>query len=297
MKKTIFTCLFLLVATISFSQNQQLIIGNQKLPANYSQTDIEIFETYKAQFKDKKEIEFSKLVTQTALFFLGTPYVAHTLELEPEALTVNLTQLDCTTFVETVLALSRTIKAGEPTFEKFMSQLQTIRYRNNTIEDYSSRIHYTSEWLAQNQKKGIIKNITKENGGHPISFDLNIISSNPDRYKQLKNNNQLTNKIREQEIKISALTNYYIPKKEIEQNAKIDSPGKGFKSGDIVAFVTTIKGLDISHIAYIYRDQERLTFIHASSSEKKVIIEDLSLEEYALDSKTNRGIIVARPLY
>lgn len=297
MKKKIITSILLLIVTLSFSQKQHIATNNQQLSANYSEKDIAVFESYKTQFKDKKELDFNKLVTQTALFFLGTPYVAHTLELEPEILTVNLTQLDCTTFVETVLALSRTVKEGNPTFEKFMAQLQAIRYRNGTIEDYSSRLHYTSEWIAQNQKRGVLKNITKENGGREIYFNLNFISSNPTRYKQLKNNSHLTKIIRDSEVKTSALKNYYIPKNEIEQNAQTEANGKGFKSGDILAFVTTTKGLDISHVAFIYKEQERLTFIHASSSEKKVVIEKLSLEEYTLSSKTNKGIIVARPLY
>ncbi len=280
MKNYILSLALFLIATTSFSQN-------------YSAKDKQIFEKYKAQFQDKKESDFNDLITQTALFFIGTPYVANTLEIEPEALTVNLSQLDCTTFVETVLALSRTIRAGQPTFEKFMAQLQLIRYRTSEIEDYSSRIHYTSEWIAQNEQRGILKNITKENSGQEIAFNLNIISSNPERYKQLKNNNPLTKKIRETEIKASALKNYYILKVDIEANRS------GFKSGDIVAFVTTIKGIDVSHIAFIYKEKspkERLTFIHASSGEKKVVVEELTLEQYCLKTKSNKGIIVARPL-
>jgi len=277
----------LLVANASFSQNYT------QYSQHYSEKDKTIFEKYKTEFQDKKNYDFSQLITETALFFLETPYVAHTLEIEPEALTVNLSELDCTTFVETVLALSRTIRAGEPTFEKFMSQLQMIRYRYGKIEDYSSRIHYTSEWIAQNQAKGIVKNITKENGGKEINFTLNIISSNPDRYKQLKNNEALIKKIKETEKVASALKNFYIPKEQIEANIA------SFKNGDIIAFVTTNKGVDISHVAFFYKEQspkEHLTFIHASSSEKKVVIEKLTLEQYTLRSKSNKGIIIARPL-
>lgn len=285
MRKYIILFILLLTATICFSQN-------------YTEQDKAIFEKYKSQFQEKKEHDFNELVTQTALFFLGTPYTAHTLEIEPEALTVNLSQLDCTTFVETVLALSQTIKAGDPTFQKFMTQLQTVRYRTGTIEDYTSRIHYTSEWIAQNEKRKIVKNITRENGGKEIYFTLNIISSNPERYKQLKNNEALIQKIRESEIKASAHQNYYISKTEIEaRGAELNANCTGFKNGDIVAFVTTVKGLDISHIGFIYREQDRLTFIHASSSEKRVVVEKLTLEQYALRSKSNKGIMVARPLF
>src|SRR5512146_1957361 len=54
------------------------------------------------------------------LSFIGTPYVAHTLEVPgPEHLVVNLQGLDCTTFVENVLALSRTVKLKQTGFEVF----------------------------------------------------------------------------------------------------------------------------------------------------------------------------------
>lgn len=281
----------IVLSFIIFIVTAGLLQGQSSVKQNYTAIDQAIFEAYKAKFQDKKEYDFNELITQTALFFLETQYVAHTLEIEPEALTVNLSQLDCTTFVETVLALSRTIKAGDATFEKFMAQLQTVRYRNGSIENYASRIHYTSEWIAQNQKRGIVKNITQESGGKEIYFTLDIISSNPDRYKQLKNNEALTQKIRETEIKASALKNYYIPKGQIEAS------GAEFKNGDIVAFVTTIKGVDVSHVGIIYKEQERLTFIHASSSEQKVVIEKLTLEQYAVRSKTCKGIMVARPIF
>lgn len=270
-----------------------LLIATSSSCQNYTKKDKAVFEAYVAQFQDKKDWELCELITQTALFFLETPYVANTLELEPEALTVNLTGLDCTTLVETVLALSQTIKLGEPTFEKFTTQLQNIRYRNGIIEDYSSRIHYTSDWITQNEQKKFVKNITEENGGKEINFTLNFMTANSDKYKQLENNNALIKKIRETEIKASALKNYYIPKTDIEANSA------EFKSGDIVAFVTTIKGLDVSHIAFIYKEKspkERLTFIHASSGEKKVIVEKLTLEQYCLKSKSNKGIIIVRPL-
>ena len=50
--------------------------------------------------------------------FINIPYVASTLEIaDPEQLVVNLTQLDCTTLVETVLALAITQREGGKTFE------------------------------------------------------------------------------------------------------------------------------------------------------------------------------------
>ena len=50
--------------------------------------------------------------------FLGLPYVGHTLENgDEEHLIVNLHELDCTTFVETVLALTLCDKDDQRTFD------------------------------------------------------------------------------------------------------------------------------------------------------------------------------------
>lgn len=68
----------------------------------------------------EKSLPLDELMIHTALFFRGTPYVASTLEKEPEGLVVNLQELDCTTFAETVLALSRTLREENPTFENFV---------------------------------------------------------------------------------------------------------------------------------------------------------------------------------
>lgn len=262
--------------------SQERIYSNEK--------DKEIFQKYIKEVGAGKYQSFNDLIIATAKFFLETPYVGHTLEIEPEGLVVNLRELDCTTFVETVLALSRTVRDGNATFENFMGNLKNIRYRNGVINDYSDRLHYTTDWIFENERKGLVKNITKDASGKDLDLNLYIMSSNPDRYKQLKGKEVLTSKIKEIEKRATARKNWFIPNTEIEKN------GSAYKSGDIVAFVTTIKGIDISHVAFIYKENGRLTFIHASSSEKRVVIEKHTLEEYAQNSKTNIGIMVARPL-
>jgi hypothetical protein len=283
MKKLLLAAILLITATPIISQT-------------YKPSDKEIFDNYIQSFKSKSELPFYQLVTQTALFFLGTPYVAHTLEKEPEQLVVNLDELDCTTFVETVLALANTIRSKTHTFDNFCHYLQTIRYRDGIIDRYPSRLHYTTEWAADNQKKGLVNNITRENGGTLHNIEVNIISSNPHRFKQLQNNPSFIPEIRKTEQEISSGHYYYIPREEIESHKE------EFQSGDIIGFVTETEGLDITHMAFIYKEpaknnkSERLTFIHASSGKMKVVVEELTLSQYALKTKKNKGIIVLRPL-
>ncbi|HCT94783.1 MAG: hypothetical protein A2X19_06440 [Bacteroidetes bacterium GWE2_39_28] len=280
MKRLAIILFFVFFTHIVNSQNQ-----SQK-----TDKDKEIFERYILHIGDASEISMGDLVTKSALFFLETPYVGHTLEKEPEQLIINLRELDCTTLVETVLALSKTVKEGDPTFEKFGKNLQLIRYRNGVINDYSDRLHYTTDWLYENQKKGLIWNITKESGGIEHNVNLYVMSTNHEKYKQLKGKPGLTEKIRIIEQEATGRKNFRIPASEIEKNRA------SFQNGDMVCFVTKMGGIDISHVAFIYFQGNKLTFIHASSAEMKVVIEKETLMNYSLKSKNGNGIMVARPL-
>ncbi|MGD9771744.1 MAG: N-acetylmuramoyl-L-alanine amidase-like domain-containing protein, partial [Parabacteroides sp.] len=72
----------------------------------YLPSDSLVFEKCMQAMDINKDLPLQDLVVQTALYFEGTPYVASTLEQTPEQLVVNLREFDCTTFVESVLALS-----------------------------------------------------------------------------------------------------------------------------------------------------------------------------------------------
>lgn len=283
MKKTATLLLFFIVSTISYSNDYK--------------KDREIFNNYIEKFKDMSLLSDEQLIIETAKFFIGTPYVAHTLEKSPESLVINLREMDCTTFVENVFALVKTIKdwsknpEGDPLFESFAKNLQLIRYRDGVLDDYSSRLHYTTEWISNNETKGLVKDITKDAGGIEHIKQLNIMSLNKDKYKQLSGDEPLTSKIIEIEKRASKRVNYRIPAESIEQNRA------SFKNGDMVGFVTSTKGIDLSHVGIIYFEGERLTFIHASSTEKRVVIEKLTLEDYCKKSKTNQGIMVVRALF
>ncbi len=99
---------------------------------------------------------------------------------------VNLSALDCNTFVENVLALSRCIKQSKTSFENFKDELTLIRYRDGKIDQYPSRLHYFTDWIFNNEEKDIVKNITEEIGGEKLEMNLSFMSSHPEYYKHLK---------------------------------------------------------------------------------------------------------------
>ena len=231
------------------------------------------------------------LMLQSALFFLDYPYAAATLEgEEEETLIVDLRNFDCTTLVENCLALSRCLQYPAPDMEYFERMLRLIRYRNGLIEGYPSRLHYFSDWIYDNSKKGIVEDITHALGGRRIQLNVDFMSENYTKYPALQVDSSLVKTIRDQEKQINARNYFYIPKSEIPLHKS------EIKNGDIICFTTSIPGLDISHVGIAYHFRNQLTFIHASSTAGKVIVNPESLEDYCQKIKTNTGIMILRPL-
>jgi len=253
--------------------------------------DREIVEKY-LQSATKSAID-SEMV-QAALFFIDTPYVGGTLDRDSsnvEKLVVNLRELDCMTLVENCLALSRTLQLPSPDYELFEQELRQIRYRNGVISGYASRLHYATDWIFDNAGKGIIEDVTYALGGRKFKANVHYMSENYQKYPHLANDSDAVQHIVHIEQAINARNNYYyIPKKEIPQRQSL------IKSGDIICFTTAIPGLDISHLAIAYWNKGQLTFIHASSIAKKVIINPESLIDYCNKIQTCTGIMVLRPV-
>lgn len=254
--------------------------------------DIKIYNQ-KISFAEQNELckkPINEIVIEIGKSFLGTEYVAHTLETEgDEQLVINLTGLDCTTFLETTIAMARCIKKSKTTFQDYQNELSFIRYRDGKIDKYPSRLHYFSDWIYNNQQKSIVKDITKEIGGKPIKFKLDFMSQNPKYYKQLKENQEFIPIVKKQEEEINSREYYFIPEKDIE---KIENK---IQTGDLIALTTPEKGLDIGHVGIaIKMDNGRIHFLHAPLVGSKVQITDSPLSDYVIKNKNRNGIIVLR---
>ena len=150
-------------------------------------------------FTENKEASNATLMVEVGNYFLGTPYMAHTLESDREQLVINVREVDCTTFAEYCLALSRTTQSTQSSFERFAAELQRIRYRDGVIESYSSRLHYFCDWIYNNEQKGLIKDMSRDIAQTPLHKTIDFMSTHPDSYKQLKEDPGLVEKIAQQE--------------------------------------------------------------------------------------------------
>jgi len=257
---------------------------------NYSEEDKKIFEE-KIQLAEKNNLSkkpINNIIVEVGKSFIGTKYKGFVLEEDGEEhLVVNLRELDCTTYLENVLAISRCIKINKISFEDFLEELKTIRYRDGIINNYPSRLHYFTDWIYDNEKKNIIEDLTKQIGGERLELDLNFMSNHPESYKHLRENPEFIPTIEKQEKEISEREYYYIPKSGIEE---VESE---IENGDLIAFTSNIKGLDVNHVGIAVRiEDNRIHILHEPEPGTKVQITPLALPEYISKIKHDTGIIV-----
>lgn len=211
----------------------------------------------------------------------GLPYKSGTLEKNyvgrsgcgQEQLIVNTREFDCTTFVETVLALARTAERGKHSFNDFCNNLQAFRYQQGTIADYTSRNHYFSTWIDNATSSSIMDEVIPTDKALCRKRKLNIhyMTSHPERYHALQGerNEDYLRKIKQMEQRQNMKEVTYIPKNVLNNPRNLLS---FIKDGDIVAIETSKEGLDTSHVGIaVWSSDNRLRFIHASSAYHKVV--------------------------
>ena len=254
--------------------------------------DEKIFQALVKKAKDHvwERESMGALVEGVGLSFLGVPYIAHSLEAAgPERLIVNLRAFDCTTFYENTLVLSRCIKLRLYNFYEFKQQLQLVRYRSGVIDGYPSRLHYFIDWVADNMRKNIVRDVTTELGGIRMDKRIDFMSTHVSAYPLLSDDRNLA-KIKAAERQINDREQYYIPKNQVAEIQHMIQPG------DIIGITTSIDGLDASHTGIAVVDNGTVKFLHAPLSGGFVEQSPHSLAEYLANHTQQTGIIIARPL-
>lgn len=262
-------------------------------PKNFEGKDV--FDRILRKADKWATLPIGELMGKIAKEFEGTPYVAGSLELslDREICSVNLTGLDCVTFFETTLDFARMIKKGGRTPEDLLKQVEFTRYRGGHRGDYSTRLHYTSDWLFDNQAKHTVKILDDLPGSTPYSPHVGFMSDHPDSYKQLAKHPALIEKLKQRENIINSRTLKFVPIDKIAEAAP------SLKTGDIVGVCTSTPGLDITHTGLIVCDESGVPrFMHASSlkANYKVMVKPDLLPAALAWTKTNTGAMFARPL-
>jgi len=235
----------------------------------------------------------NELVAYYADRLLGTPYVAHTLEGDEERLTINIDELDCTTFIETLYALTRTTLTGRYSWRDYAANLENLRYRDGQMGDYSSRLHYISDWIVNNHARGNLVEVTADlpHATYMVKT-IDFMTQHKDSYRSLKGDSAMVEKIRRFEMGYRNHRMPYLKKSWLGDKAV----KAALRNGDFVGLVTKVEGLDISHLGIIHKDDKgEIYLLDASMSGGKVMLEKKNLRDHLSGNKsTCLGIRVFR---
>lgn len=225
--------------------------------------------------------------------FIGTPYVGGTLDkAKEERLVINTRQLDCTTFVENVLALALCSIRGEYHFQDFCRQLKNIRYRKGSIA-YTNRLHYFTDWIEDNAEMGFVRKI--ESRKAPFTAIQNVkvdyMSKHSSAYAMLSAHPRWMEEIKKTEQRLTGKKYWYIPKNGINNSNLLRET---IHDGDIIAILTSKAGLDTSHIGFAVWKKDGLHLLNASQIHKKVILEPMLFRDYMRRHPSQIGIRICR---
>ncbi len=243
-------------------------------------------------------LPFGERVGIVGLALRRTPYQSFTLEIDDhiEAASVNFEGMDCWTFFETALAFARLLEWDEVdrTSQRLLNLIEKDRYRGGKCTGgYLSRFHFLEEWAADNERRGLVKNLTRELGGVRMpSRTIREMSHGWRSYRYLKCNPSLRAPMAQLEKEVSALAVYHIPKSEV------GSVEKSIQTGDVICISTKDSSSYTSHVGLAFRDSKNVVhFLHATSQRSKgrMVVLDERLQEYLMANRLHAGIYVVRP--
>ena len=263
-------------------------------PSPYTLEDSLLVEHLLRESKDK-HLSVGQTMLHFARALKGIPYVGHTLDrTDDERMVINLHELDCTTYVESVLALTHCAQTGKNKFRDYVKTLQTIRYRQGKLS-YENRLHYFEWWADDNAEKHLVEIVDTPRppflGAQKLK--INFMSTNYQSYDMLRNHPERVRALKVLEDQTNSKCVRYIPKANIKNTPLLRQI---VHDGDIIGIVTSKKNLDTTHLGIAVWHKDGLHMLHASSVHKKVIEDSTPLYLYLKKQPASLGIRIVRPL-
>ena len=253
----------------------------------------------KAKRENWKSLPIGQRTVAVGQSLLGTRYKHFTLEIDNhiEAPSVNFQGMDCWTFFEISLAFARMLNEPEESWtpEGLLHYIELDRYRGGVCTgEYLSRLHYLEDWLYDNDRRGLVEDLTRELGGRSVPHSAREMSIGWRHYRYLAANRSLRGPLKQMERRVSSRPLYQIPKSRV---AGIESK---LQSGDIIGIISHDRGglYSTSHVGLALRTSDGvLHFLHASAPNNYGhVVVDSRLSTYLYRYRTDSGILVARPL-
>jgi hypothetical protein len=229
------------------------------------------------------------LLARLGLRFLGAPYEAATLEGKGpgEPLVINLRAFDCFTFVESMTALTLAVRSGGAPCDAFAGWLERLRYRRGIRRGYASRLHYFTDWLGDNRRLGVLRDVTRELGGLPDRRAVRFMTDHPGMYPPLADAAQRA-EVRRAERNLSRRLRYRLPS---DMLGEVETR---FRDGDIIGIAAARPGLDVIHAGLAVRKDGRVHLLHASGPAGGVVLTEEPLCRYVAGRRDAAGIVAGR---
>lgn len=192
---------------------------------------------------------------------LGLPYIVNPLVGSPhqaEDLVTRMDRFDCTTYLQTVLALALAKSSDD-----FPRRLREIRYIDGEIS-YTKRLHYTADWAQHQARRGLLA-------------DLTLGEETVTREKTLSFLKDFAPK--------RVLLRYYL-------KPALASVSRWLVDGDLIYFVSARRDLDFFHVGMVFRNGSQLVMRHARHRRERVL--EQPLEEFFRRSQF-AGFVINRP--
>jgi hypothetical protein len=253
----------------------------------------------KAKAGNWKALPIGERTAAVGQALVGTRYKHFTLEIDNriESPSVNFQGMDCWTFFEIALGFARMLNEPESNWtpERMLHYVELDRYRGGECTgEYLSRLHYLEDWLYDNNRRGLVEDLTRELGGRSVHHSAREMSSGWRHYRYLAANRSLLGPLARMEANVSSRPLYQIPKDRV---AAIEPK---LLSGDIIGIVSRDRGglYSTAHVGLALRTSDGvLHFMHASSpSNYGRVVVDSELSKYLYRYSSDSGILVARPL-
>ncbi len=151
----------------------------------------------KAEREGWRKLPIGERTIRVARELVGTPYVNYSLEVDDrvESPVANLKGMDCWTYYENALAISRmlTYKPGPYKPQDMLQMVEIERYRDGVCTgNYLSRMHHLEEVFYDNQRRGYAQNITSRiPGAQRLQREIHEMTVQWKAYRYLRNNPSL----------------------------------------------------------------------------------------------------------
>ncbi len=280
--------LLLLPFTLAFAQTE----SGQPLCYIVGKSKTQVLDILRNTPKQACYEDFARMHLPT---FQGVPYGEGSYGLPARHALVNVTEMNCVTFVENFLAIAMTheefrhqerLPYDEVLFNRYIHYLNKLRYYDGINRISDDRIHYFTDCMRLLCKEGVMEDIGKR-GGEPFTKRIHYISSNRNKFRGI----QSWEHLKGIESAMSNAERYYYP---------LDSALNYLphaRTGDIVGMTSTVDGLDVSHVGVISVVDGELRITHASSVAKQIVLEKPFIPYLKKYHRILTGFVVYRPRF